>query len=59
MKKYWYKTAMLVMALGVFTACSDDDGPKIPEGPIAPVNMLLIQETGMRIMELYNGMTGI
>ena len=28
MKKYWYKTAMLVMALGTFTACSDDDGQK-------------------------------
>ena len=46
MKKYWYKTAMLVMALGVFTACSDDDGPKIPEGPIAPVNGAYVINTG-------------
>ena len=46
MKKYWYKTAMLVMALGAFTACSDDDGPKIPEGPIAPVNGAYVINTG-------------
>ncbi|WP_195668796.1 YncE family protein [Bacteroides intestinalis] len=46
MKKYWYKTAMLVMALGAFTACSNDDGPKIPEGPIAPVNGAYVINTG-------------
>ena len=46
MKKYWYKTAMLVMVLGAFTACSDDDGPKIPEGPIAPVNGAYVINTG-------------
>lgn len=46
MKKYWYKTAMLVMALGAFTACSDDDGPEIPKGPIAPVNGAYVINTG-------------
>lgn len=34
------------MALGAFTACSNDDGPKIPEGPIAPVNGAYVINTG-------------
>ena len=46
MKKYWYKTAMLVIALGAFTACSDDDEPTIPKGPIAPVNGAYVINTG-------------
>lgn len=46
MKKNWYKLAVMAMALGVFTACSDDDGPAIPEGPIAPANGAYVVNTG-------------
>lgn len=46
MKKNWYKLAVMAMALGVFTACSDDDGPTIPEGPIAPTNGAYVVNTG-------------
>lgn len=46
MKKNWYKMAVMAMALGVFTACSDDDGPTIPEGPIAPTNGAYVVNTG-------------
>lgn len=46
MKKYWYKAAMLTMALGVFTACDDEDTPKVPEGPVAPTNGAYIINTG-------------
>lgn len=27
MKKYWYKTAVMMLAAGMFVACSDDDDP--------------------------------
>lgn len=46
MKKYWYKMTIIAMVLGVFTACSDDDEPKIPAGPIAPTNGAYIINTG-------------
>lgn len=46
MKKYWYKMTIITMVLGVFTACSDDDEPKIPAGPIAPTNGAYIINTG-------------
>lgn len=46
MKKNWYKLAVMAMTLGVFTACSDDDGPTIPEGPIAPTNGAYVVNTG-------------
>lgn len=35
MKKYLFRTALCVLALGAFTACSDDDNE--PEGPGIPV----------------------
>lgn len=43
MKKLWYKAAVIAIALGLFTACSDDnpttpDGPETPELPDNPDN---------------------
>lgn len=34
MKKCWYKAALMAVALGTFTACSDDDENEIPEPPV-------------------------
>ena len=29
MKKYWYKVALMAVALGLFAACSDDDDDEV------------------------------
>ena len=46
MKKNQLTMLVLFVTMLGFTACSDDDGPKIPEGPIAPVNGAYVINTG-------------